>query len=103
MFRAAIVEDSDSDRELLESYLEKSGGFIVSKFSSAVDFLTGYQPVYDLVFMDIDMPYLDGMSAAHKLRVPRRAGLRGRRIRLYRKACILRRLHRQNAAHSKAA
>lgn len=39
MFRAAIVEDSDSDRELLESYLEKSGGFIVSKFSSAVDFL----------------------------------------------------------------
>lgn len=68
MFRAAIVEDSDSDRELLESYLEKSGGFIVSKFSSAVDFLTGYQPVYDLVFMDIDMTYLDGMSAAHKLR-----------------------------------
>ena len=68
MFRAAIVEDSDSDRELLESYLEKSGGFIVSKFSSAVDFLTGYQPVYDLVFMDIDMPYLDGRSDAHKLR-----------------------------------
>lgn len=24
--------------------------------------------MYDLVFMDIDMPYLDGMSAAHKLR-----------------------------------
>ena len=68
MFRAAIVEDSDSDRELLESYLEKSGGFIVSKFSSAVDFLTGYQPVYDLVFMDIEMPCIDGMSAARRLR-----------------------------------
>ena len=109
MFRAAIVEDSDSDRELLESYLEKSGGFIVSKFSSAVDFLTGYQPVYDLVFMDIDMPYLDGMSAAHKLReLDENVCLvfvtnLGRRIRLYRKARILRRLHRQNAAHSKAA
>lgn len=68
MFKAAIVEDSESDKKLLESYLKKLGGFIVSSFSSAVDFLTGYRPTYDLVFMDIDMPYLDGMSAARKLR-----------------------------------
>lgn len=38
------------------------------QFSSAVDFLTNYEPKYDVVFMDIDMPYLDGMSAARKLR-----------------------------------
>ena len=63
------MEDSAEERQLISDYLARYGGdFKVFTFSSAVDFLTGYQPQYDIVFMDIDMPYLDGMSAARKLR-----------------------------------
>ena len=69
MIHTAIVEDDKSEREVLKGYLERySDLFDVALFSSAVDFLTNYVPKYDLVFMDIDMPYLDGMSAAKKLR-----------------------------------
>ncbi|MBO4989036.1 MAG: response regulator transcription factor [Clostridia bacterium] len=69
MYQTAIVEDNERERETLKAYLERySDLFSVSVFSSAVDFLTNYVPKYDLVFMDIDMPYLDGMSAAKKLR-----------------------------------
>ena len=65
VFKVAIVEDSAEERQLISDYLARYGrDFKVFAFSSAVDFLTGYQPQYDIVFMDIDMPYLDGMSAA---------------------------------------
>lgn len=69
MINVAIVEDDDGERARLESFLMKySDKFSVKNFSSAVDFLTNFVPVYDIVFMDIDMPYLDGMSAAKKMR-----------------------------------
>ena len=69
MFHTALVEDNAEERARLAGFLQRcEGEFAVEEFSSAVDFLTNYVPKYDLVFMDIDMPYLDGMSAAHKLR-----------------------------------
>ncbi len=69
MFNAAVVEDCKEEREQLVEFIGRcSENFSVSVFPSAVDFLTDYKPIYDLVFMDIDMPWLDGMSAAHKLR-----------------------------------
>lgn len=73
MIRVAIVEDEQNSAEKLEQFTEEFGkangiNFTVARFSNAVDFLTGYKPVYDLVFMDILMPDLDGMKAAKKLR-----------------------------------
>ena len=73
MYRVAIVEDETQYSELLQDYLERFGaekGVAVAArhFSNAVYFLEKYRPDYDIVFMDIQMPYLNGMDAAHRLR-----------------------------------
>lgn len=48
----------------------------VRTFCNGVEFLEGYRPVYDIVFMDIEMPLLDGMATAQRLReVDERVGL----------------------------
>lgn len=73
MRNIAIVENDDKDAGLLEEQLrryEKETGaeYRVVRFSDAIAFLTGYSADYDIVFMDIEMPDLDGMTAAKKLR-----------------------------------
>ena len=42
--------------------------FSISRFGDAVGFLKDYQSRYDIIFMDIKMPGMDGMSAAEQLR-----------------------------------
>lgn len=69
----AIVEDEAAEREKLKEYLnrysqENGDGFRISEFSDPTDFLTNYKAIYDLAFMDIQMPFMDGMSAAERLR-----------------------------------
>lgn len=73
MIKIAIVEDEEKQSLLLQSYLkryEREHGFAfgVKTFSNAVSFLENYSADYDAVFMDIKMPYMSGMDAAHKLR-----------------------------------
>lgn len=73
MLRVAIVEDETSSADLLRNYLDRYAGehnvlFAVEVFSNAVNFLKNYKSVYDIVFMDIEMPYMSGMEAAIKLR-----------------------------------
>jgi len=73
MLKAAIVEDESKQLKEFTSQLqryasEKGQEINVSCFSNAITFLEGYKPLYDVIFMDIQMPYLDGMSAAEKLR-----------------------------------
>lgn len=69
----AVVEDEDQAAQSLKQCLSQFGEkteneFSIAWFSDAVSFLRQYQPVYDIVFMDIRMPGMDGMSAARKLR-----------------------------------
>ncbi|MBQ8080266.1 MAG: response regulator transcription factor [Clostridia bacterium] len=69
----AIVEDEPKSAETLREYLDRYAGehglaFEISVFPDAVRFLTGYHPIYALVFMDIEMPMMDGMTASRKLR-----------------------------------
>lgn len=69
----AIVEDDASAVQALEHCLSQFGQkggytFSLSRFGSADSFLRDYQPRYDIIFMDIKMPGMDGMSAAEQLR-----------------------------------
>ncbi len=73
MYRVAIVEDEQPCAEMLQSYLdqlavEKGLSFEIRHFKNAVLFLENYTSDYHLVLMDIRMPYLNGMDAAHRLR-----------------------------------
>lgn len=71
--RVAIVEDDRVAAQELENCLERyetgrNVSFSIVHFPDGGLFLRQYQPVYDIVFMDIKMPGMDGMTAAQKLR-----------------------------------
>jgi len=72
MYRILIVEDtlaeSDNLRALLSRYgAERGEQFAVEVMASALEF-DERKPAADLVFMDIDMPGMNGMQAAEALR-----------------------------------
>ena len=69
----AVVEDSAQDRAVLDSYLEKyqqekNCYFQITHFSDGDEIALGYKGGYDLILMDIEMTFLDGMSAAEEIR-----------------------------------
>lgn len=71
--RIAIVEDEETNQKILQDYLErlsKEKGllFKISVFNNGVAFLNNYQAVYDLVFMDIQMPFENGIEVSKALR-----------------------------------
>ncbi|MDF2512659.1 MAG: putative two-component system response regulator [Herbinix sp.] len=72
MISIAIVEDDKIAADTLERYLNKYSQTLEDKFQitwyqDALAFLEGYRGV-DLVFMDIQMPRLNGMDGALRLR-----------------------------------
>ena len=73
MVRIAVVEDDVSDlnhfKHCLDQYeKEQNMQFDVVTFSNPLDFLDAYHPEYDLIFLDIEMPHLNGVEAARRIR-----------------------------------
>lgn len=75
MTNCAVIDDESSERALLITHLsafsnEFNVQFSYSEYSNAISFLTDLQngSQHDIVFLDIDMPHMDGISAARKLR-----------------------------------
>ena len=69
----AIVEDTDADAENLESCInrymkENNLCCTVKRFKDGMDFLDKYSSIYDIIFMDVDMPYKNGINVSAKLR-----------------------------------
>ncbi len=73
MKNIAIVEDEDAAAEVLAGHIAQYAArngqeFSVCRFHDAVELLADYKPLYSVIFMDIQMPHRDGMSAAVDLR-----------------------------------
>jgi len=73
MIRTVIIEDESQSAAQLSEFLSQYGAdrrqrFRITLYDNAVSFLEEYRGDVDLVFMDIQMPGLNGMDAARLLR-----------------------------------
>ena len=73
MYRIAIVEDEKEFRDQLYDYLRKyeeenTLSFRISVFEDGADILENYRNEYDLILLDIEMPKMNGMDAAERIR-----------------------------------
>ena len=73
MIRLALVEDDSVYRSRLREYIEKYSAasgekFTVTEFSDGDEIALGYKAVYDIILMDIEMKFMDGMMAAEEIR-----------------------------------
>ena len=73
MIHIALVEDEEEYRKVFLGYLrryEQESGrqFRISVFPDGEDIISSYKADYDLILMDIAMRFMDGMTAAEKIR-----------------------------------
>lgn len=74
LIHVAIVEDVSETVEQFRKFFRRLSEeqpeytFCLSSFCTADAFLAAYQPMYDLIMMDIEMPGTNGMDASYQLR-----------------------------------
>ena len=73
MLNIALVEDDDKAADTLSKFLDAFSNthgaqFKITRFTDPTILLDDYKPVWDIVFMDIEMPNMNGMDAAYSLR-----------------------------------
>ncbi|MCR5079496.1 MAG: LytTR family DNA-binding domain-containing protein [Bacilli bacterium] len=73
MRNIAIVEDNDADAAKLQGFIEdfskaSNMEFHVDRFKDPVSFFEHYKAIYSVVFLDVEMPRQDGVSASKELR-----------------------------------
>jgi len=73
VIRVAIVDDEIAIQnrltQFIKTYEKRSPErFSIQVFSDAATLVSKYNAVYDVIFMDIQMPIMDGMTAAEHIR-----------------------------------
>ena len=71
--RTAIIEDTAENTKILLNHLqqyEKETGISIhtTSFQNGMDFISDYHPVWDLILLDIEMPLMNGIETARKIR-----------------------------------
>lgn len=73
MIRIAIAEDDPQCFAQLERYVSDYGketgrAFHITHYDNGEDLVERYRPEIDLILMDVEMPFMDGMTAAGYVR-----------------------------------
>lgn len=74
MIQIAIVEDEKNFYITLKSFITKyedkyDEKFNIEWFENGMDFLENYKSNFDMIFMDINMPNINGMEASKEIRL----------------------------------
>ena len=69
MIRMAIVEDEQQYAKQLREYVDRFSqqlgeSFDVTEYSDGDGLVEGFHAQFDIILMDVEMPFLDGMTAA---------------------------------------
>ena len=73
MIRIAVVDDDPKESEELQDQLQFTSKelqeiYTIECFDSGEEFLAQYRKQYDLICLDIDMPKMDGLAVAERIR-----------------------------------
>lgn len=73
MIRIGLVDDDLDHLQLMKSFLvryekEEKISVEVTEYHNGLNFVEDYDGTLDVVFLDIEMPHMDGMAAARKIR-----------------------------------
>ena len=71
MVRIGLVDDDSEHLKLMREFLgryerEEKVGFSIEEYRDGLSFVEDYDGTLDVVFLDIEMPHIDGMTAAKK-------------------------------------
>ncbi|WP_086314110.1 hypothetical protein A5821_001683 [Enterococcus sp. 7F3_DIV0205] len=71
--KIAICEDNQQERKRLKEFIlryseEKNLLVNIDEYTDGIELIDNYNKLFDIVYLDIEMAMMDGMSAAEKLR-----------------------------------
>lgn len=73
MIRIGLIDDDPEHLKRLRAFLvqyeqENQVRFSIREYQNGLDFVEDYDEALDVIFLDIEMPHMDGMTAARTIR-----------------------------------